>query len=150
MKSEEAGRGRERCSAWSVSFDAAHLCVRNQVLGLQRIPLKVQKMEEEAAAGDAIIVWENEAESVSAQEEKPGLNHLDTCPVCHLNLHCREPKLLPCLHSFCNKCLPSPSRTLAVNAPPHARVDGATKPRESLCLQTVDCNRTYMRAVVTQ
>lgn len=133
-----------------MSFDAAHLCVRNQVLGLQRIPLKLQKMEEEAAAGDAIIVWENEAESVSAQEEKPGLNHLDTCPVCHLNLHCREPKLLPCLHSFCNKCLPSPSRTLAVNAPPHACVDGATKPRESLCLQTIDCNRTYMRAVVTQ
>ncbi|XP_070763887.1 transcription intermediary factor 1-alpha-like [Enoplosus armatus] len=65
------------------------------------------------------------------QEEKPaatGQNYLDTCPVCHLNFHSREPKLLPCLHSFCKKCLPSPSRNLAMTEPPNSQVDRATKP----------------------
>uniref|UniRef100_A0A6Q2XAA2 RING-type E3 ubiquitin transferase n=1 Tax=Esox lucius TaxID=8010 RepID=A0A6Q2XAA2_ESOLU len=66
---------------------------------------------------DAVIIVENEAEPV--QEEitnvRPAtLNFLDTCPVCQLNFHSREPKLLPCLHSFCKKCLPSPSRNLAM------------------------------------
>ena len=77
-----------------------------------------------------VVVIENEAESV--QGEKSGARdraHLDTCPVCHLNFHSREPKLLPCLHSFCKKCLPSPSRTLATTEPPNPEVD---KPRESL------------------
>ncbi|XP_029993365.1 transcription intermediary factor 1-alpha-like [Sphaeramia orbicularis] len=79
----------------------------------------------------AVIIVGNEAESMPGQEETPaaaGHNHLDTCPVCHLNFHSREPKLLPCLHSFCQKCMPPPSRHLAMAEPPRAQVDSATKP----------------------
>ncbi|XP_039990068.1 transcription intermediary factor 1-alpha-like isoform X2 [Xiphias gladius] len=82
--------------------------------------------------GDApVIIVENEAESVPAPEEKSGAdgrNYLDTCPLCRLNFHSREPKLLPCLHSFCKRCLPSPSRNLATTEPPKPLVDGATQP----------------------
>ncbi|KAM8891934.1 transcription intermediary factor 1-alpha-like [Spinachia spinachia] len=67
---------------------------------------------------------ENEAESMQARQETSrdtGPNHLDTCPVCRLNFHSREPKLLPCLHSFCKKCLPAPSRNLAAaRVPPNS------------------------------
>uniref|UniRef100_A0A4W5KTF0 Tripartite motif containing 24 n=1 Tax=Hucho hucho TaxID=62062 RepID=A0A4W5KTF0_9TELE len=66
---------------------------------------------------DLVIIVENEAESLPAEEERAkqlggSLGLMDTCPVCKLNFHNREPKLLPCLHSFCNKCLPPPSRNL--------------------------------------
>lgn len=116
-------------------------CMHRQI---QRSRIKVQKMdgrtEQQETSGDAaVIIIENEAESVPVQEKKSaptGLNYLDTCPVCHLNFHSREPKLLPCLHSFCKKCLPSPSRNLAMTAPPNSQDGRATKPRESLCLQT--------------
>ncbi|XP_075998612.1 transcription intermediary factor 1-alpha-like isoform X2 [Genypterus blacodes] len=78
----------------------------------------------------AALVVENEAEST--QEEKwtaaASLNYMETCPVCRLNFHSREPKLLPCLHSFCKKCLPSPSRNLATTELPNFPVDSATKP----------------------
>lgn len=91
-------------------------------------------------SGDAaVIVVDNEAESLPVRQEKSGASvqtDLDTCPVCHLNFHSREPKLLPCLHSFCKKCLPPPSRNLAVAGASHSQVDSATKPREPLCLQT--------------
>lgn len=103
--------------------------------------MKVQQMEGRTDSLDAaVIIVENEAESMPVQEEKSGAtgqNYLDTCPVCHLNFHSREPKLLPCLHSFCKKCLPSPSRNLASTELPNSQVDSATKPRESLCLQTM-------------
>ncbi len=102
-------------------------------------------LTEKQETGDAaVIVVENEAESVPVQEEKSGAtgqNYLDTCPVCHLNFHSREPKLLPCLHSFCKKCLPSPSRNLAMTELPNSQVDSASKPRESLCLQTMTTDR---------
>lgn len=64
---------------------------------------------------DIVIIVENEAESLPAEEERSrqqgtfGL--MDTCPMCKLNLNNREPKLLPCLHSFCKRCLPVPSRS---------------------------------------
>ncbi|CAH2220658.1 E3 ubiquitin- ligase TRIM33 isoform X1 [Pelobates cultripes] len=47
------------------------------------------------------------------------LNLLDTCAVCKLSLQSREsePKLLPCLHSFCRRCLPEPERQLSVPLP---------------------------------
>uniref|UniRef100_A0A667YPX9 RING-type E3 ubiquitin transferase n=1 Tax=Myripristis murdjan TaxID=586833 RepID=A0A667YPX9_9TELE len=86
---------------------------------------------EKQESGDAVIIVENEAESMPVQEDKSraaGSSFLDTCPVCHLQFHSREPKLLPCLHSFCKKCLPSPSRNLAMAEPPNFQVDGATKP----------------------
>ncbi|XP_047453486.1 transcription intermediary factor 1-alpha-like isoform X2 [Mugil cephalus] len=86
----------------------------------------------ERESGDAaVIVVENEAESMPVHEEKSGAtdpNYLDTCPICHLNFHSREPKLLPCLHSYCKKCLPSPSRNLAMADPPNSQADAATKP----------------------
>uniref|UniRef100_A0A8C2HLL7 E3 ubiquitin-protein ligase TRIM33 n=1 Tax=Cyprinus carpio TaxID=7962 RepID=A0A8C2HLL7_CYPCA len=44
------------------------------------------------------------------------LNLLDTCAVCKQSLQNRdcEPKLLPCLHSFCLKCIPQPERKITV------------------------------------
>uniref|UniRef100_A0A8C9TER2 RING-type E3 ubiquitin transferase n=1 Tax=Scleropages formosus TaxID=113540 RepID=A0A8C9TER2_SCLFO len=43
------------------------------------------------------------------------LNLLDTCAVCKQSLQSRdcEPKLLPCLHSFCLRCLPQPERQIS-------------------------------------
>ncbi|TMS02630.1 Transcription intermediary factor 1-alpha [Larimichthys crocea] len=64
---------------------------------------------------DIVIIVENEAESLPAEEERQkqqgtfGL--MDTCPICKLSFHNREPKLLPCLHSFCKRCLPTPFRS---------------------------------------
>uniref|UniRef100_A0A3B3QEH9 RING-type E3 ubiquitin transferase n=1 Tax=Paramormyrops kingsleyae TaxID=1676925 RepID=A0A3B3QEH9_9TELE len=69
---------------------------------------------EKAESEDAVIIVENEAESMPVLEEsakqQSHVNLLETCAVCSLSFHSREPKLLPCLHSFCKKCLPSPSR----------------------------------------
>ncbi|XP_069800487.1 E3 ubiquitin-protein ligase TRIM33 isoform X1 [Dendropsophus ebraccatus] len=47
------------------------------------------------------------------------INLLDTCTVCKQSLQSREsePKLLPCLHSFCRRCLPEPERQLSVPLP---------------------------------
>ncbi|XP_043932092.1 E3 ubiquitin-protein ligase TRIM33 [Protopterus annectens] len=47
------------------------------------------------------------------------VNLLDTCAVCRQSLQTRdsEPKLLPCLHSFCRRCLPEPERQLSVPVP---------------------------------
>ncbi|XP_057709888.1 transcription intermediary factor 1-alpha isoform X2 [Corythoichthys intestinalis] len=63
---------------------------------------------------DIVIIVENEAESLPLGEEKPkpqsAMGLMDTCPVCKLSFHNREPKLLPCLHSFCKRCLPAPFR----------------------------------------
>ncbi|XP_062339585.1 transcription intermediary factor 1-alpha [Osmerus eperlanus] len=84
---------------------------------------------------DIVIIVENEAESLPAEEEraKQGIFGLmDTCPVCKLNFHNREPKLLPCLHSFCKRCLPPPSRTSAdPRRDPQLHVDNA-KPLSAL------------------
>ncbi|XP_046728495.1 transcription intermediary factor 1-alpha isoform X2 [Silurus meridionalis] len=67
-------------------------------------------------ADDLVIIVENEAESKPIQEakqkEEGSLGLLDICPLCKLSFHSREPKLLPCLHSFCKRCLPSSSRNL--------------------------------------
>ncbi|KAM9343991.1 LOW QUALITY PROTEIN: E3 ubiquitin-protein ligase TRIM33 [Pholidichthys leucotaenia] len=54
------------------------------------------------------------------------INLLDTCAVCKQNLQSRdcEPKLLPCLHSFCLKCIPQPERQISVQVPgPHGQTD---------------------------
>lgn len=95
-------------------------------------------MEKQESGHTAVLSVENEAEST--REERSGAldqHDLDTCPVCHLSFHSKEPKLLPCLHTFCERCLPLPSRNLDVTEPSVSQSDdGATKPRESLCLQT--------------
>ncbi|TSO77772.1 E3 ubiquitin-protein ligase TRIM33 [Bagarius yarrelli] len=52
------------------------------------------------------------------------INLLDTCAVCKQSLQSRdcEPKLLPCLHSFCLKCIPQPERQISVGvAGPHGQ-----------------------------
>uniref|UniRef100_A0A8D3BJ96 E3 ubiquitin-protein ligase TRIM33 n=1 Tax=Scophthalmus maximus TaxID=52904 RepID=A0A8D3BJ96_SCOMX len=54
------------------------------------------------------------------------VNLLDTCAVCKQSLQSREcqPKLLPCLHSFCLKCIPQPDRQISVQVPgPHGQAD---------------------------
>ncbi|XP_034732427.1 E3 ubiquitin-protein ligase TRIM33 isoform X4 [Etheostoma cragini] len=54
------------------------------------------------------------------------INFLDTCAVCKQSLQTRdcEPKLLPCLHSFCLKCIPQPDRQISVQvAGPHGQTD---------------------------
>uniref|UniRef100_A0A3P9C2I9 RING-type E3 ubiquitin transferase n=1 Tax=Maylandia zebra TaxID=106582 RepID=A0A3P9C2I9_9CICH len=67
---------------------------------------------ETAENDDIVIIVENEAESLPAEEERlkqqATFGLMDTCPVCKLSFHNREPKLLPCLHSFCKRCLPAP------------------------------------------
>ncbi|KAM5182064.1 E3 ubiquitin-protein ligase TRIM33 isoform 3-T3 [Mantella aurantiaca] len=61
------------------------------------------------------------ASSSSASSSTPSgtVNLLDTCAVCSQSLQNREtePKLLPCLHSFCRRCLPEPERQLSVPLP---------------------------------
>ncbi|XP_069618932.1 transcription intermediary factor 1-alpha isoform X2 [Ranitomeya imitator] len=63
---------------------------------------------------------ENEAESRPGPEERSGeraaLSLLETCGVCRANIQSRSPRLLPCLHSVCLRCLPAPSRYLSLPA----------------------------------
>lgn len=77
-----------------------------------------------AAAGGASAApsGENEAESRQGPDSERGgeaarLNLLDTCAVCRQHIQSRAPKLLPCLHSFCQRCLPAPQRYLMLPAP---------------------------------
>ncbi|XP_051976852.1 transcription intermediary factor 1-alpha-like [Xyrauchen texanus] len=62
---------------------------------------------------DLVIIVENEAESMPVQDADVRDHHsgvlMDVCPVCKLSFTSREPKLLPCLHSFCSRCLPASS-----------------------------------------
>lgn len=82
---------------------------------------------------DIVIIVENEAESLPAEEERlkqqGTFGLMDTCPVCKLSFQNREPKLLPCLHSFCKKCLPAPFRTADPRRDSPAIVDNG-KPRK--------------------
>ncbi|NXF19196.1 TIF1A factor, partial [Rhodinocichla rosea] len=67
-------------------------------------------------AAAAALSGENEAESRQGPAERDGdaapLNLLDTCGVCGQPIQSRRPKLLPCLHSVCQRCLPPPDRYL--------------------------------------
>ncbi|XP_011489241.2 transcription intermediary factor 1-alpha isoform X1 [Oryzias latipes] len=84
---------------------------------------------------DVVIIVENEAESLPAGEERlkqqGAFGLMDTCPNCRLSFHNREPKLLPCLHSFCKRCLPIPCRSADPRRDPHAPLD-ANKPQNSV------------------
>ncbi|KAL8222386.1 UNVERIFIED_CONTAM: Transcription intermediary factor 1-alpha [Gekko kuhli] len=50
------------------------------------------------------------------------LDLLDSCGACGQRLQSRQPKLLPCLHSLCRRCLPAPRRYLL--SPPAAPSPG--------------------------
>uniref|UniRef100_A0A3Q2DNT2 RING-type E3 ubiquitin transferase n=1 Tax=Cyprinodon variegatus TaxID=28743 RepID=A0A3Q2DNT2_CYPVA len=80
----------------------------------------------EAENDDIVIIVENEAESLPAGEEKlkqqGAFGLMDTCPICKLSFHNREPKLLPCLHSFCRRCLPPPLRSAEPRRDSHPAV----------------------------
>ncbi|XP_025939653.1 transcription intermediary factor 1-alpha isoform X1 [Apteryx rowi] len=80
----------------------------------------------------AALSGENEAESRQGPAERGGeaapLNLLDTCGVCGQTIQSRRPKLLPCLHSVCLRCLPQPDRYLML--PPAIPSPAAGTPRE--------------------
>ncbi|CAN2391887.1 estrogen response element binding, partial [Pristimantis euphronides] len=65
---------------------------------------------------------ENEAESRPGPEERSGeraaQSLLETCGVCRANIQSRSPRLLPCLHSVCQRCLPAASRYISLPAGP--------------------------------
>ncbi|XP_054904443.1 E3 ubiquitin-protein ligase TRIM33 isoform X2 [Poeciliopsis prolifica] len=66
------------------------------------------------------------APAAAATPVSTPINLLDTCAVCKQSLQTRdcEPKLLPCLHSFCLKCIPQPDRQISVQVPgPHGQTD---------------------------
>ncbi|NWR74035.1 TIF1A factor, partial [Centropus unirufus] len=75
---------------------------------------------------------ENEAESRQGPAERGGeaapLNLLDTCGVCGQPIQSRRPKLLPCLHSVCLRCLPQPERYVML--PPAIPSSPAAAPRD--------------------
>lgn len=83
---------------------------------------------------DIVIIVENEAESLPAEEERlkqqGTFGLMDTCPICKLSFHNREPKLLPCLHSFCKRCLPAPFRSADPRRDSQGQVDN-NKPCEN-------------------
>ncbi|XP_029901887.1 transcription intermediary factor 1-alpha isoform X2 [Myripristis murdjan] len=78
---------------------------------------------------DIVIIVENEAESLPAEEERlkqqGTFGLMDTCPICKLSFHNREPKLLPCLHSFCKRCLPPPFRSAEPRRDSQGQVDNS-------------------------
>ncbi|XP_067248502.1 transcription intermediary factor 1-alpha isoform X1 [Chanodichthys erythropterus] len=67
---------------------------------------------EKIESDDVVIIVENEAESKRDDQDQGSVRMMmmalmDVCPVCKLSFSSREPKLLPCLHSFCKRCLPA-------------------------------------------
>ncbi|XP_040293314.1 transcription intermediary factor 1-alpha isoform X1 [Bufo bufo] len=75
---------------------------------------------------------ENEAESRPGPEERSGeraaLSLLETCGVCRSNIQSRSPRLLPCLHSMCQRCLPAPSRYISLPAAAGPQPGGPSAP----------------------
>ncbi|KAK0137510.1 Transcription intermediary factor 1-alpha [Merluccius polli] len=123
---------------------------------------------EKLEPGEAVLLAENEAESIPARDEEQeqddkedkeeeqdrssaisAVTLLDTCPSCHLNFQSREPQLLPCLHSFCRTCLPPPSRNLAVSDPPAAQVDSPAN-RPLNVIRCPVCRQECMEADVME
>lgn len=95
----------------------------------------------ETAAGGSTTEMSPPAPTAPAATPVPApINLLDTCAVCKQSLQSRdcEPKLLPCLHSFCLKCIPQPDRQVSVQVPgPHGQTDThiVNVMRCSVCLQ---------------
>lgn len=80
----------------------------------------------DAPAGGLTAEMSSPPAAPAATPVSTPINLLDTCAVCKQSLQSRdcEPKLLPCLHSFCLKCIPQPDRQISVQVPgPHGQTD---------------------------
>lgn len=80
----------------------------------------------DAPGGGATAEMSPPPAAPSATPVPAPINLLDTCAVCKQSLQNRdcEPKLLPCLHSFCLKCIPQPDRQISLQVPgPHGQTD---------------------------
>lgn len=81
---------------------------------------------EAPAGGDTTETSSPSAGPTATPPVPAPINLLETCAVCKQSLQSREcePKLLPCLHSFCLKCIPQPERQISVQMPgPHGQTD---------------------------
>ncbi|XP_074537469.1 E3 ubiquitin-protein ligase TRIM33 isoform X2 [Halichoeres trimaculatus] len=91
----------------------------------------------ESAAAETVTTGDAPAGGVATEMSPPPtapaatpvsapINLLDTCAKCKQSLQSRdcEPKLLPCLHSFCLKCIPQPNRQISLPVPgPHGQAE---------------------------
>jgi len=124
-------------------------------------PALINEMSPPPAAAAAA----SSSSSSSSSTPAAPINLLDTCAVCKQSLQNRdcEPKLLPCLHSFCLKCIPQPERKITVPVQgPHGQDTRIGKlgkgselfqfcPQQSrnypllmICLHMMACEVTYM------
>lgn len=120
---------------WSIGWFGEEGGKKNRNQRSCRITPKMDK-NAERVDDDIVIIVENEAESLPAEEEKRtkqqgSIGLMDTCSVCKLSFHNREPKLLPCLHSFCKRCLPAPARAADPRRDSQEQVD-SNKSREEI------------------
>lgn len=80
----------------------------------------------DAPAGGAATEMSPPPTAPAATPVSAPINLLDTCAKCKQSLQSRdcEPKLLPCLHSFCLKCIPQPNRQISLPVPgPHGQAE---------------------------
>ncbi|XP_064425298.1 E3 ubiquitin-protein ligase TRIM33 isoform X2 [Latimeria chalumnae] len=108
---ENKGGGESECPASS-----------NNNGGENAEPQAVEETEnadKNAEESQAPPAASSSSSSASNPPASSPVNLLDTCAVCKQSLQSRElePKLLPCLHSFCRRCLPEPERQLSVPLP---------------------------------
>lgn len=151
-KQEEASMMTPVCDCWKATririfIVLIHYCYYGVIIFSHTLCFEtMEENGETIESDDIVIIVENEAESKPIQEAKPkeegSLGLLDICPLCKLSFHSREPKLLPCLHSFCKRCLPAPSRSLAYTEQGtnhQMPAEGQGKP----CMITLDHHHHY-------
>ncbi|XP_057711583.1 E3 ubiquitin-protein ligase TRIM33 isoform X2 [Corythoichthys intestinalis] len=98
--------------------------------GSAACPMDASPADAEPSPAEAPAVGDPAISGLASQMSPPAtapattptstpINLLDTCAVCKQKFHGREcqPKLLPCLHSFCLNCLPEPERQISLQVP---------------------------------